>query len=79
MSNGPPQTWCEIDASGKIKKIDWDEVERLAERHFYLTKGVAFSAGFTDLQMGLLAVVIRGVREYVLESLERQPDWRRDR
>lgn len=67
-----PPLLCQLDANGKVTYIDWNEVERLAERHVYLTTGVNFNTSFNPVQMGMIAILMIAIREYIL-SMEK-PD-----
>lgn len=51
--------WCRINANTEIEHIDWDEVERLAERH---RAGIERN---DNTAIGSLAIALR---EYILRA-----------
>lgn len=53
--------WCIIDADGKIERIDWNEISRLAKQ--FINK----ERRDNNTIMALLA---HAIREYMLDKLE---------
>lgn len=66
----PPKMWLEISHDGKIKYLDWTEAERLADRHAYLTDGLAVETKLNVVQVGMLATIVVAVRELVLKTVQ---------
>lgn len=63
--------WLVIDGDGKVKSIDWDAAESLAE--IVITLGAAPTADH------LAALVAVSVREHVLECVSKTPQMTKNR
>lgn len=66
----PPKMWLQVNAKGEIAYLDWDEAERLADRHQYLTEGVQVETQFNAIQVGMLATIVVAIREHVLKTVQ---------
>ena len=61
--------WCRINADGDVEYLDWEEIERMAEGHRLLTKGMVINAELSPMQMGVIARLCIAIRESILNSV----------